>query len=688
MATTQHHRDTTPAAAQSGPRPGWYLLLGAVAGLLGLIGGLFLGGAAYQSQPAGLPDPGPVVGWGLPIAAFLTVGFGVLTIGLLISAAFLMPSADRTVVSRAGRRDLVAAAVTGLGWSLSALLALLFTHATIIGEDLATALRPDVFFTYAFEVGANVAYAFIIVIGLITAIFAMISVRTSAAAILAGFALIGVIAPPLAAHGSALGDHSLAQTVGPLHALAAALWVGGLLAMARHALRRDAGLDVALPRFSVLATASVIALAVTGVASAYTRLSSFDQLFTTAYGVLVLIKVALLAVLALLATRTRKALAGGPGDRARLVQWLLSEGLLMAVTMGVAVSLSLTAYPRADLPLPTPAEDLLGWPMPPQPTWMSVTFGWYPDVTFLVISAVLAVGYAWAVGAAMKRGVHWPVGRTIAWYAGVLLLVWSTSFGIAGYARVSLNWHMVQHMVLSMMVPMFLVMGMPVMLLLRALRPAKGKDRGPREWLLWFLHSPMSKLVTHPIYVLVIGTFGLFGLYFTPLFANAMGAHLGHVLMNVHFLLSGYLFFWVVLGLDPGPRQVPPWARLMLVMIFISFHAFFAVAIMMATTPFGYDWFSQVQPPWVPDLLADSRAGGGFAWAFGEIPSLVALIVVSVQWARQDDRAAKRHDRQADRDGDAELHAYNARLAAMGERAAHWDDTHPPRRQRDAQHHS
>jgi hypothetical protein len=43
----------------------------------------------------------------------------------------------------------------------------------------------------------------------------------------------------------------------------------------------------------------------------------------------------------------------------------------------------------------------------------------------------------------------------------------------------------------------------------------------------------------------------------------------------------------------------------------------------------------------------------------------VVMIVVAIQWARSDDRAAKRHDRQADRDGDAELAAYNARLAAI-----------------------
>ena len=28
--------------------------------------------------------------------------------------------------------------------------------------------------------------------------------------------------------------------------------------------------------------------------------------------------------------------------------------------------------------------------------------------------------------------------------------------------------------------------------------------------------------------------------------------------MNLHFLMSGYLFYWVVIGIDPTPRSVPP----------------------------------------------------------------------------------------------------------------------------------
>lgn len=660
-------RPTEPPPAA--PRTLLWLAGGVGAGLVGLLVGLYAGGSAYTPEPSGLPDPGPLVGWGLPVASFLTVAFGVVTIGLLLTAAFLLPSADRDLVTRAGRRDLVAASVSAACWSLSAAVSLALNHASIVGESLTDALRADVFWTYAFEVGQNVAYAFVVIVGLVVSVCAAVSIRTGSAAMLTGLAAIGVVAVPVSGHGASLGDHSLAITSGALHSLSAAVWVGGLLAMARHGLRRDDGLPIAIRRFSAVATACVVVLMVTGVANAYPRLERFSDLFTSAYGVLVLAKAALLLLVVLVASRTRAAALREPLSTGRLVQWLLTEGLLLAVTIGVAVSLSLTAYPRADVPLTTPGEQLLGYPFPGPPTGASLLLGWYPDVTFLLLSLTLGLGYGWGIWRLRSRGVPWPWGRVIAWYGGVLVLAWVSSAGIAGYARLSVQWHMAQHMVLAMVVPILLVMGTPAMLALRAFRPARGRDRGPREWVLWGLHSPVSKVITHPVYVLAIGTFGLFGLYFTPLFAAGMSSHIGHVLMGVHFLLSGFLFYWVVLGLDPGPRQVPPWARLMLLLVYISLHAFFAVGIMMSATPLGAEWFSQVQPPWIADPVKDSVDGGGLAWAFGELPTLAVMIVVAVQWARSEDRAARRHDRQADRDGDAELAAYNARLAAMAERA-------------------
>ena len=75
-------------------------------------------------------------------------------------------------------------------------------------------------------------------------------------------------------------------------------------------------------------------------------------------------------------------------------------------------------------------------------------------------------------------------------------------------------------------------------------------------------------------------------------------------------------------------------------------------------------WFSSTG--WGIDALADQRTGGSIAWGLGELPTVVLLVVVAVQWSRSDERESRRRDRAADRDGDADLTAYNAMLADKG----------------------
>jgi putative copper resistance protein D len=75
-------------------------------------------------------------------------------------------------------------------------------------------------------------------------------------------------------------------------------------------------------------------------------------------------------------------------------------------------------------------------------------------------------------------------------------------------------------------------------------------------------------------------------------------------------------------------------------------------------------YYETLARPWWPDLLKDQTQGASFAWAFGELPAIIVLVVLLFQWSREDDRRAQQADRQADRDGDAQLHAYNQMLAA------------------------
>jgi cytochrome c oxidase assembly factor CtaG len=124
----------------------------------------------------------------------------------------------------------------------------------------------------------------------------------------------------------------------------------------------------------------------------------------------------------------------------------------------------------------------------------------------------------------------------------------------------------------------------------------------------------------------------------------------------------------VVIGVDPTPRPIPQLGKVAMVFASLPLHAFFGVVLMGMQTVLGETFYRSLQLSWHTDFLDDQRLGGGIAWAAGEVPLVVVMIALLIQWRRSDQRTAKRLDRAADRDDDAELTAYNAMLTELAKR--------------------
>jgi putative copper resistance protein D len=321
-------------------------------------------------------------------------------------------------------------------------------------------------------------------------------------------------------------------------------------------------------------------LAVSGIAAAYARLDSVSDLWLSRYGQLTVIKIIFFGLLIFLAIQIRARLT----STGSLAKFLAAEISIMVLAIGVGVALHSTPMSRISPPLNSAGEEILGFAYPPPPTLSTNIFGWNPEWFMLTISLVAAALYTVGLIRIKQNQIQWSTLRTISFMIGIGLVIWTTSAGISMYSKVSFEYHMIQHMTLSMIAPIFIVLSTPITLALRALPAQKTADhRSIREWILALLHSSYSNLITHPLMVLAIFTFGLYGLYFTPLFATLMASHTGHIFMELHFLISGILFSYVVIGADPSPRNVPYWSRLMIVLVGLSLHAFFANEIMQSS---------------------------------------------------------------------------------------------------------
>jgi putative copper resistance protein D len=415
-----------------------------------------------------------------------------------------------------------------------------------------------------------------------------------------------------------------------------------------------------------------VAMAVSGLVNALVRVQPSD-LFSTDYGRLVIAKFVALCVLGGLGWRQRRvsvaALQADPSParaRGALLRLTLIESAIFGLTFGIAVGLGRTPPPPPPSRLPSIPEAGIGYDFDGPPTVARILFDWRFDLIFGSAALVFAALYVAALVRLARRGDKWPPGRTLSWMLGCLVLLFATSSGVGRYMPAMFSMHMVVHMCLSMLIPILLVLGAPVTLALRAL-PAAGRDDPPgmREWLLAALHSRLSRFLTNPVVATVLFVAGFYGLYLSNLFDSTASSHAGHLAMNLHFLLSGYLFYWVVIGVDPTPRPIPPLAKVAVVFASLPLHAFFGVVLMGTKKVLGADYYRSLGLSWHTDLLGDQRLGGGIAWAAGEFPLVIVMLALLIQWARSDRRTATRLDRAAERDDDAELVAYNAMLAQL-----------------------
>lgn len=671
-ATPSGPADPQPPAAPA--RTDRTRLLVALAVVLTSVGtlllALVLGGGGPQPPLPGLPDPGLLTGWGLPLAKLAADLAAAGTVGALLIAGVLAPGKGRDL-SGPGYRALLAATWWAVLWAAAVLTVLLLQMSDFIGTPVADVLDPVVLINYTRTVPQ--ARALLVVAGLTVtlAIASRLAFSRTAALWLLAVALLAVVPPALTGHAASAGDHDLATSSLVLHVLAACVWVGGLLGLVLHLRRAPLLLSRAVPLFSRLALVCFAAVGLSGIANLTVRLDSVSQLVTTSYGVLALGKTALLVALGVLGWQHRQrtvpaVVAGRPGAFRRLA---VVEVTVMAAAFGLAVALSRTPTPPtgAEETIPSAAERLLGYALPPLTPARLLT-EWRPDALVLAIAVAAVWVYLAAVRRLVRRGGAWAWWRTGSFLSGVAVAVFVMTSGVGTYAMALFSVHMAQHMSLTMLVPILLAVGAPVTLALRAL-PSRSRDepRGLREYLLAALHSRPAQVISHPLVALGLYVTSLYGLYYTPLFETAMRTHSAHLLMSAHFLAVGMVFFWPIIGADPTPRRLPHAARLLLLIVSMPLHAFFGVTLLGGSELIAEPWYRELALPWV-DLTADQQVGGGIAWAAGELPTLLVLAAVLPQWFRADERAARRADRRADADGDAELAAYNAKLEALSRR--------------------
>jgi len=605
-----------------------------------------------------------------PIVKDLQLISAITLIGLLL-AMFAFVKEDHAKLSAEALRIRSLALIASAVWLVSTLGSVFVEIANLLSTSLVARFDPVVINSFISQTALGKTYA----IELSAAVIAFAALtgikKTTGAFFTMVISFIGLLAPVFEGHASSLGNHGLAIGSMLFHVIFISLWVGGLIGLlAINPVEREG----AIPRFSALALWSVIAIAISGAANAWTRMN-FLSAWSTRYGAIVLLKIFLTLLLIFIGYQHRKYIAARVGVTHKVFRLLCGEVLIMITVISLGGWLSTSEHPEnpSDTGVVSAAQTITGLPMPKAPTLSRIIWAYSPDGFFLGLMILATALYVKGVLVLSKRGDKWPVGRTVAFACGVASADFATSGGLGVYAHFAFSFHMIAHMILGMIAPIGFILSAPITLALRTLPQGRdANERGIRGQLVALLNSRYLKVLTNPIVALAIFDGSLFLLYMTPLFGDLMQNHAGHLFMNIHFLLAGALFFHVIVGIDPNPQKVPHLVRIIILFAAMSIHAFFSIALLSATTLLDGGYFASLHRPWLSDLLVDQHTGGAVGWAMGEIPILIALVATFIQWVREDKKETKRIDRAEDRAAamgeDDELAKYNKYLAELTRR--------------------
>lgn len=573
-------------------------------------------------------------------------------LGVLAAIVAFLPKNDDHTLTDAGRRLLPWVGRFGQVWLAASVLNTFANPAYVNGVPIHTTLTPSSWLTFLWASPSALAWLFSAGVALAVVLAAYLSRHwaSSLASLVTGVlaltfvSVTGNVTVGLS-HDWAT-DAAVALTIAAAALITGAVgaWVAGTEASGRRYQR------AALP---------LLAVAMAGHGVVAWQQMAGQPLTSTPYGWWT---IALFVILGLfgLSWVARQVAGVRPGAS-------IGGDVLLAVAYVACLTAENHVPPPRFLEPQSIMVNYLGYEVVVPPTIERLVSLGRPNLLWVGIVVCALGAYLVGVVRARRNGHRWPLGRTVAWCAAWLLTLFLAVSGLWEYSTVQYSWHMVVHMTVNMMVPALAVLGAPFLLARAASVAGPGSVSLGEAIDALEDHRGWQVLTSPPVaWIAYVGS--LFVVYYTPAFSWLMKYHWAHQLMLLFFMLTGYLFFTLIIGADRTTRQLPHLLKLALVISIMPFHAVFAVGILSSRTLLGAEFYETIAVPWLPDLMADQNIAGQAAWFLGEIPLFLVIAALAAQWFRADSREAADLDERVDAGADDSLDAYNAMLAEMTRR--------------------
>jgi cytochrome c oxidase assembly factor CtaG len=265
----------------------------------------------------------------------------------------------------------------------------------------------------------------------------------------------------------------------------------------------------------------------------------------------------------------------------------------------------------------------------------------FDPVPVLAVIAAL-IGYLLAVLVVGQRhpSQPWPRRHTVAFCGGLLCIALVTVGPIGAYDDTFFWAHMTQHIVLMMLAAPLLLLGEPVLLLLRV-----SSRSFRRRIVIPVLHSRVVRVLTNPVVTWVLFASVLVGTHFTGFYEYALEHDAVHVYVeHPIYLVAGLLYYYPLLGSSPGGAALPPFAKVVSQFLMMLPETMTGFALYM-TGAVMYPYYESVVRPWGPSTaLGDQRLGGALMWTSGMVLDALWISVAAWQWFQAEENKARRID--------------------------------------------
>lgn len=224
---------------------------------------------------------------------------------------------------------------------------------------------------------------------------------------------------------------------------------------------------------------------------------------------------------------------------------------------------------------------------------------------------------------------RFAVWRLIAFQAGLLTLFLALVSPLHPLAELLLQFHMIQHLLLMMVVPPLLLLGAPILPLLRGL-PRPVLQHGLGRLFASTALQRLGRFLTHPLVGLLAFTVSNVAWHVPSLYELALSSEFWHQVQHICFLGTGLLFWWPVVQPWPSRLRWPQWTMIPY-LLFADIQNTALSAFLIFSERVLYPTYAAVPRLWGITALDDQAAAGAIMWVPGSVIFLVPVAVLAIR---------------------------------------------------------